>query len=175
MQAIISVWSPTVLGATLHSVPGSLLVSIFTILSKPKSVPELPELFLTLHFVSPVPQGPEVRDLANELHKVIDWIPFGLNLGLKMEELKTIEANYPTLQRRRLEMLEEWQKKVTPTWSAVVQALVGIGMRRLASELAQKNGLLNIGSIHIICIKVLRLNLVVFLYPIQEFPYPATR
>ena len=96
--------------------------------------------------MSPVPQGPEVRDLANELHKVIDWIPFGLNLGLKMEELKTIEANYPTLQRRRIEMLEEWQKKVTPTWSAVVQALVGIGMRRLASELAQKNGLLSIGS-----------------------------
>ena len=40
-------------------------------------------------------------------------------------------------------MLEEWQNKVTPTWSAVVQALVEIGMRRLASELAQKHGWLN--------------------------------
>ena len=82
-----------------------------------------------------------------------------------MEELKTIEANYPTLQRRRIEMLEEWQKKVTPTWSAVVQALMGIGMGRLASQLAQKQGLLSIGSIHIFCIKVLRLNLVIFLCP----------
>ena len=78
-----------------------------------------------------------------------------------MEELKTIEANYPTLQRRRIEMLEEWQKKVTPTWSAVVQALMGIGMRRLASQLAQKHGLLSISSIHIFCINVLRLNFLV--------------
>ena len=40
-------------------------------------------------------------------------------------------------------MFEVWQKKVTPTWSAVVQALVEIGVRRLASELAQKHGWLN--------------------------------
>ena len=87
---------------------------------------------------------PEVRDLSNELKKVIDWMSFGLNLGFEVEELQTIEANYPTLQRRRLEMLNEWQKRVTPTWSAVVQELVGIGMRRLASELAQKHGWFNI-------------------------------
>ena len=69
---------------------------------------------------------------------------FGLNLGFKVEELQTIEANYPNdLKRRRLEMFEEWQKKLTPTWSAVVQALMDIGMRRLASELAQKHGWLN--------------------------------
>ena len=43
-------------------------------------------------------------------------------------------------------MFEEWRKKVTPTWSAVVQALVGIEERRLASELAQKHGQLNSDS-----------------------------
>ena len=37
-------------------------------------------------------------------------------------------------------MFEEWQKKMTSTWSAMVQALDDIGMRRLASELAQKHG-----------------------------------
>ena len=78
-----------------------------------------------------------------------------------MEELKTIEANYPTLQRRRIEMLEEWQKRMTPTWSAVVQALMGIGMRRLASQLAPKHGLLSISSVDIFCINVLRLNFLV--------------
>ena len=105
-----------------------------------------------------------MRDLSNELKKVIDWIPFGLNLGLKMEELKTIEANYPNdLQRRRIEMLEEWQKKVTPTWSAVVQALMDIGKRRLASELAQKHGWLNISYALFI-----KQRLVCF-YSIQEF------
>ena len=83
---------------------------------------------------------PEVRDLDNELQKVIDWIPFGLNLGLQMEELETIEVNYPTLQRRRTKMFKEWQKKVTPTWSAVVQALMVIGNKHLASEIAQNHG-----------------------------------
>ena len=92
------------------------------------------KLFFLLHPV------PEVCDLANELQKVIDWIYFGLNLGLKMEELETIEVNYPTLQRRRIEMFKEWQKKVTPTWSAVIQALMDTGMRRPAFELAQKHG-----------------------------------
>ena len=48
----------------------------------------------------------------------------------------------------RIEMLNEWQKKVIPTWSAVVQALVEIGMRRLAAELARKHGSLNIDSMH---------------------------
>ena len=86
---------------------------------------------------------PEIRDLDSELHEVINWIPLGLHLGIKLSELKTIEANYPTLQRCRIELFEKWQKNVTPTWSAIVQALVKIGMRRLASELTQKHGWLN--------------------------------
>ena len=86
---------------------------------------------------------PEVCDLDSELHEVIDWISLGLHLGIKLPELKTIEENYPTLQRRRIELFEKWQKNVTPTWSAIVQALVKIGMRRLASELTQKHGWLN--------------------------------
>ena len=45
-------------------------------------------------------------------------------------------------------MLEEWQNNVTPTWSAVTEALVGIGMRRLASELAQKHGWLKNIKLH---------------------------
>ena len=61
--------------------------------------------------------------------------------------MKIIEKNYPNdLKRHRIEMFEEWQKKVTPTWSAVVQALDEIGMRRLASELAQKHGWLRINE-----------------------------
>ena len=76
----------------------------------------------------------------SELQDVSDWISFGLCLGIKMPRLEAIRVDYPTLVERRTQMLNEWQKKVTPTWSAVVQALMGIGMRRLASELAQKHG-----------------------------------
>ena len=87
---------------------------------------------------------PEVRDLDIELHEVTDWIPLGVHLGIEPPELKIIAKNYPNdLKMCRIEMFEEWKKSVTPTWSAVVQALVGIGMRRLASELAQQHGWLN--------------------------------
>jgi len=92
----------------------------------------------TLFLLHPVPK---VRDLNNALQKVIDWMSFGLNLGFEVEELQIIEGNYPKdLKRCRLEMLTEWRKKVTPTWSAVVQALMVIGNKRLAFELAQKHG-----------------------------------
>ena len=67
---------------------------------------------------------PEIHDLDCELYEVIDWIPLGLHLGIKPLELKIIEKNHPNdLKRHRIEMFEEWQKKVIPTWSAVVQAL----------------------------------------------------
>ena len=86
-----------------------------------------------LSFLCPVP---EVCDLESELHEVIDWIPLGLYLGIELPELKIIEANYPTLKSRRIEMFERRQ----PTWFAMVQALNAMGMKRLAFELAQKHG-----------------------------------
>ena len=55
-------------------------------------------------------------------------------------QLEEIEENHQKLAKCRTQMLNEWQNNVTPTWSAVVQALVGIGMRRLAYQLAQKHG-----------------------------------
>jgi len=109
-----------------------------------KHVPTLSILQTTHKLLSSLCLVPEVRDLDSELHEVIDWIPLGLCLGIKLPELKIIEANHPNdLKRRRIEMFQVWQKKVTPTWSAVVQALVEIGVRRLASELAQKHGWFN--------------------------------
>ena len=75
-----------------------------------------------------------------ELQDVTDWVPFGLSLGIQMPKLDEIKVDCPTLADRRIQLLNVWQKKVTPTWSAVVKALMGIGMTRLASELAQKNG-----------------------------------
>ena len=99
---------------------------------------------------------PEIRDLDCELYEVVDWIPLGLHLGIKQTELKIIEKNYPNdLKRRRTEMFEEWQKQVTPTWSAVVQALDEIGERRLASELAQKHGWLRNVEMHTLTLSAL--------------------
>ena len=75
-----------------------------------------------------------------ELQDVNDWLTFGIYLGIKMPKLETIKTDCATTGERRIQVLNEWQKNVIPTWSAVVQALMGTGMRRLASELAQKHG-----------------------------------
>ena len=79
----------------------------------------------------------------SELQEVNDWVTLGLYLEIKIWKLRAIEKERLTIGERRTQMLEEWQNNVTPTWSAVVQALVGIGMRRLASELAQIHGWFN--------------------------------
>ena len=84
--------------------------------------------------------APELADLVRELQEVNDWVTLGLYLEIKIWRLRAIEKECQTIGERRTQMLEEWQNKVTPTWSAVVQALVGIGKRRLAYELAQKHG-----------------------------------
>ena len=76
----------------------------------------------------------------NELTEVNNWIPLGLTLGLKISTLEAIERERITIGERRTQMLIEWQKQATPTWSAVLQALVKMGIRSLASRLAQKHG-----------------------------------
>ena len=82
----------------------------------------------------------ELADLVNELKGVIYWIPLGLNLGLEVSTLLAIERERITIEERRTHMLIAWQKQVTPTWSAVIQGLVKMGMRPLASQLARNHG-----------------------------------
>jgi len=57
-----------------------------------------------------------------------------------MSKLESIKEDCSTLAERRIQMLNVWQKNVTPTWSAVVQTLVKTGNGQLASHLAQKHG-----------------------------------
>ena len=76
----------------------------------------------------------------NELTEVNNWMHLGLNLGLKIPTLEAIQIDKGTTADRRTQMLIDWQKRATPTWSAVLQALVNMGMRHLASQLARKHG-----------------------------------
>ena len=82
----------------------------------------------------------ELVNLVNELQEVNNWIPFGLNLGIDISRLQAIEKEHPTIEERRTQLFIDWQNQVVPTWSAVVKALMAIGKRRLASEIAQKYG-----------------------------------
>ena len=84
--------------------------------------------------------GADLPDLVEQLEEVIDWVPFGLYLGVKKSKLDAIEKDYATTRERRLQMLSQWGNQVVPTWSAVIEALVRMGMRRLASKLAEKHG-----------------------------------
>ena len=79
-------------------------------------------------------------DLVNELQEVNNWIHFGLNLGIGISRLEAIEKNHTTIEERRMQLFIYWQNQVVPTWSAVVKALMAIGKRRLASDIAQKHG-----------------------------------
>ena len=86
----------------------------------------------------------EPRDILNELSRISQWYLLGIYLGLRPSTLDPISADYKTTSECRTQMLIEWQRHVTPTWSAVVKALVGIGRERLASELATKYGMLDL-------------------------------
>ena len=76
----------------------------------------------------------------NELKEVNNWIPFGLNLRIDISRLEAIEKEHTSIEEHRTQLLIYWQKQVVPTWSAVVQALMAIGLGRLASKGAQKHG-----------------------------------
>ena len=97
---------------------------------------------LPIHFY--VGKITDAHYLLSELDTVSQWYLLGIYLGLRPSTLDPINADYITTSECRTQMLIEWQRRVIPTWSAVVKALVGIGRERLASHLASKYGMLDL-------------------------------
>ena len=85
----------------------------------------------------------KLRDLVNELSTVSQWYLLGIYLGLCPSTLAAIKKDYTDTKECLTQTLVEWQKRLIPTWSVVVKALVGIGRERLASHLATKYGMLD--------------------------------
>ena len=85
----------------------------------------------------------ELRDLVSELNTVTQWYLLGIYLGVQTPTLEEIKKDCTTIKECRTQMLVEWQKHVTPTWAAVVEALVGIERERLASTIAERYGMLD--------------------------------
>jgi len=79
----------------------------------------------------------ELNDLLSQLNTVDEWYTLGVYLGLHPRILAAIKEECATIEECRTQMLLQWQ---TPSWSAVVKALVEIGQDRLASDLAAKYG-----------------------------------
>ena len=72
---------------------------------------------------------------------VTQWYLLGIYLGVDLTTLAAIKADHEDTKDRLTHTLIQWWNHVTPTWSAVVKALVGIGREKLAGQLAAKYGM----------------------------------
>jgi len=81
-----------------------------------------------------------LQQLVDELQEVVEWMPFGLYLGVAVATLKQIQKNHQTTPLCKQEMLYTWMREWRPTWLKVVEALVHIKMFRLAVKIASKYG-----------------------------------
>lgn len=77
------------------------------------------------------------------MREVIDWFHLGVHLGVKEAKLQAIKYTHErsrNLEESKSDLFSAWETTNEPTWSAVVRALVGIGMMSLAKKLAMKYG-----------------------------------
>ena len=83
-----------------------------------------------------------IKDLVSELRDVVSWFQLGIYLDISPTELMKIRADHrEKTDACKTEMLMTWLRQTTQvSWSAVVRALVGIGMRVLAQKVAVKYG-----------------------------------
>ena len=97
----------------------------------------------------------EVRDLLKTNHFLDSkWLDLGLQLGLLMDTLKTIEAQYEKdVSRCLLECLSQWLKRVDkvderggPNWDTLANALSKVG-ERFSADNARQKGLCKIKKI----------------------------
>ena len=87
------------------------------------------------------PATPTLQALVCELASVENWHLLGVNLGLQGHQLRTIERNYPRdNDRRKIEMLDLWQRNASATWEAVVQALCLMDEHVVADAIRRKYG-----------------------------------
>ena len=83
---------------------------------------------------------PTLKELINELNSVLRWHTLGVNLGLKTQQLGTIERNYRGDDERcRTEMLACWIDNTThPTWKSVAEALYLMKEYSVADKIQRK-------------------------------------
>ncbi len=77
-----------------------------------------------------------------ELRCVNDWVHLGVFLEVTAADLMSIRHGHASLLERKSEMLRVCMERAKgpPTWGEVVHALLAIGMRSLATEIAMKHG-----------------------------------
>ena len=75
-----------------------------------------------------------IRNISRALAEVTDYHGLGIQLGLPLHELNTIEANHQRVKRRKMEVLALWLQGPDPEWKDLILAL---NLRRSARKLQE--------------------------------------
>ena len=68
--------------------------------------------------------GPSLSDIEKELQEITDYYKLGVHLGIEEEELKQIEADSCTNDRRKLGVIGYWQRNFSDrSWEALANAV----------------------------------------------------
>ena len=78
-----------------------------------------------------------IRNVSQALVEVTDYHGLGIQLGLPLHELTTIEANHQRVERRKMEVLALWLQGPDPEWKDLIVALQLINLRRSARKLQE--------------------------------------
>ena len=90
--------------------------------------------------ISASPATPTLKELSEALKSVLKWHSLGIQLGLKIHQLGTIERNHHgDNERCKTEMLICWLDKTeAPTWEAIAEALGQMEHGRVAAEIQRR-------------------------------------
>ena len=78
-----------------------------------------------------------IRNISQALVEVTDYRGLGIQLGLPLHELNTIEANHQRVERRKMEVLALWLQGPDPEWKDLIVALQLISLRRSVRKLQE--------------------------------------
>ena len=90
-------------------------------------------------------QEVSVKDLLSELSEATSsWFELGAFLDIPESKLREIFDDYANMgvEDCMIEMILTWRQLTVPTWKAIIIALTGIEMPKLAKRIAGKYGTL---------------------------------
>ena len=82
-----------------------------------------------------------LRNLIAELKTVTDWHSLGIHLGVPGHQLKKIEQDFQSMERRKAEVLQYWLGNCPAenrSWQTIVAALKAMDCENLAKKLKKK-------------------------------------
>ena len=74
-----------------------------------------------------------------EISEIVDWMQLGLRLGLRLSKLQEIQANYHSVEERRVNMIHSWLiSNEEPTWEKLISAVDKLGYVHITHKMKAK-------------------------------------